>query len=488
MPGEKNSADPDSSNVLKRKIAAATLLPTELVSLVNAYAGTPPDQQMISAVNHNLKMLSEYAEKLSQERPGEMKAEWYGVSVMKGVEARARTNAHNEGDTDLDLSRLRLNGIIFGELNGITTHVRSERDVIDTFLRWLQPPEWGNDKQLSILDLSGDSLIDARFEGIMCSGFNFANATLTNASFKNSVLTGARFINASMENADLSFCYAVPCKLYRSRSDRTLTACFEVVEMKSDDELFPDFVETEFFHANLFQANLFHGNFNGVKFDDTTLDHANLSEGHFDRAVFQHCSMLQSTLCKTNFLGAKFLMDTSLSGANATGAIFTNVDFTGANLQDAILSEAHLTGAVFKGANLTGALLNGAHFNLNQFSKEQVLSFHYIDQNAQAYITAIYDYMTQDESKHRKGFERARRLILSFIDNQPYVNGENKLLVGFLLTGKLSGESGSGYSLFSSSESDVNSLRAQLKDVSQQIEASNTPATSSPTIKKKEGS
>lgn len=203
------------------------------------------------------------------------------------------------------------------------------------------------------------------------------------------------------------------------------------VEAKHDDTGEVTLMEARFVKSNLFHANLSSGNFSGVQFYRTILDHANLSGGIFNGAVFYACSMERTNLCMASFSGAKFLSantahpfylqeiitPTDLSGANATRAIFTSADFTGANLQDIILTEANLMGAVFTGANMTGAQLNEAHFNLSQFTRKQVLSFHYEDKNAIQYVNAIYDYMEQNEEvNHQKEFERARLLLISIID------------------------------------------------------------------------
>jgi hypothetical protein len=69
---------------------------------------------------------------------------------------------------------------------------------------------------------------------------------------------------------------------------------------------------------------------------------------------------------------------------------------------------------------MAGARLNGADFKLEQFTRQQVLSFHYKDIHAIEYVNAIYDYIEQnEESRHKLGFQRARLLILSFINNHP---------------------------------------------------------------------
>jgi len=185
--------------------------------------------------------------------------------------------------------------------------------------------------------------------------------------------------------------------------------------------------------------------------------HTHLTKGNFTDAEF----------CPFKF-SANNSVFTDLTGAIATDANFTNVDFKNSNLQNIILIGANLTDAKIKQANLQGAQLQGARFTLDQFTDEQILSFHYPDENARFYIKEIFDYMKEndkDKVKHKTGFERAQKLVLSFI------HGQNELLTGFLLTGKLPEETGTFSSLFASSESNEKSLRSRLQKVKNDIDA-----------------
>jgi len=403
-----------------------------------------------------------------------------GVSVIKGMKNSRQLSltAFMEGKqcVPAKLSSLSLNGIIFGELQEDNPEeIKPEREVFSELHRLLQLCIKTGSFTANFIDAL---LTDAKFENLFCFMFSFERATLINASFKSSVLTGANFNHANMQHADLSFCYGASCE-WRGMGKQLAIFPFVQGNRQSiiDEDSFK--LTNLFFKSNLFYANLSRSNFSEGLFHCTTLDHANLYDGIFAGATFRGCSMQQAILCMADFSNAKFPDSencTNLSGANALGAIFTKADFTGANLQKIILTKANMIGAVFTNANMKEARLNEAHFHLEQFTRDQVLSFHYEDKNARAYINAIYDYMEQNkEFFHTEGFKRARLLITSFIDNDPYVDGKNKLLAGFLLTGKLPGEG--GYSLFSSSKTNENSLRARLAAVQETIEELNNPMT-----------
>lgn len=209
----------------------------------------------------------------------------------------------------------------------------------------------------------------------------------------------------------------------------------------------------DFEGASLERATL--KNFTGSRlsnFNKTNLKQAELSNNHFSRIKFIDCSMQGAIATNASFVGAHFL--------------------NGTNLQNIVLINANLTGARMKEANMQGAQLAGAIFTLDQFTEAQILSFHYPDEHAPDYLRAIFAYMNSNvEDEHQKGFERARKLILSFIHARPYRNGQNDLLAGFLLKGALPDEKKVSSIFSPSTESNPNSLLARLKKVEKEISA-----------------
>lgn len=438
------------AQTLEGEIQAVTQLPNPLVAIVSDYVSQPPTPFIINLVKdlsgfqRNPDLLNQY--------------DWKGVSVT--IDRRGTFNLHH----------LKMDGIIFKDQQENTiagTRPKSEEEASTILEHWYERYQLycrcrpSNDLHMYI-NFEGASLTGAKFENLLCASFYFKSARLTDASFKSSILTRANFSWATMQKVDLSSCYGATY-LYGQ----------EIVS--------PDFRLTD-----LTQAKLCKSNFSRVTFHSTILNEAKLNEGIFDSAIFSGCSMRHADLTNANFTNAQFCpfettqmhsVPTNLAGANATEANFTSVRFNNTNLQNIILTGANLTGAHIKEAHLQGAQLQGAHFTLDQFTEEQILSFNYTDENARFYIKAIFDYMNgKEEAKHKKGFERARQLILSFIIVHPYENGQNKLLTGFLLTGTLPGE-GTFSSLFASSESNENSLRAQLQKVKDNLDAlANAPS------------
>ena len=417
------------------EIKATTQLPNSLVSIIQDYFQLPPTPEIIQKINRNLNLLQQYAH-----------YDWNGITIT----IDRRNDNKNTFGTMADLHRLYLDGVIFKEqqtsnpagIVGIlfseekATTMEERRTIMkleDWYNWYAYDPVNPSKINGTYITFSDALLTGAKFENLLCASFWFNYATLRNASFKSSILTGASFNGADMSNADLSFSYGAALTLFNV----PFSSFFEI--------------------TTLTNANLHKGNFSGAFFNRAILDDANLSEGKFENANFSNSSMKQAKLAKANF---------------------TNANFTGANLEGAIFTGATLIGASFKEANLTDAILSGAHFDLNKLTREQVLSLRYLDNNACAYINAIYDYMEQnDETKHKKGFERAQRLIYSFIDGGVpyYENGQNKLLAGFLLTGKLAGEGRLSSMFAASNETDENSLRARLQKVQDNL--SSAPVT-----------
>ncbi|HSW69832.1 MAG TPA: pentapeptide repeat-containing protein, partial [Gammaproteobacteria bacterium] len=212
------------------------------------------------------------------------------------------------------------------------------------------------------------------------------------------------------------------------------------------DAKFEDMICLSFNYSRctLKEASFIRSILSNTHFEFSDLCEANLSfcfgascheMGEASPAVFLAANLTKANLYGSNFREA-FFSESRLDGATLDQGNFEMANFTGASCINTEFDGAYLQGADFKNANMLGAKLKGAHFDFNQFTKEQVLTFHYEDPYALSFINAIYEYMEKNkdkESKHKEGFERARQFILSFIHHEPYnENGQNLIVKAFL--------------------------------------------------------
>lgn len=480
-PRQLEPTDSVDHSIFEETILKATPLTSPLVFLVSSYIKRKPDQKTIDKVNQHLETLRNDSELL-----------WDGTSIVINRENTAHCN----------LSGLILDGIVFNKWNASQpVSLENKNDSLMPVIAEMK--EWYEDERSKLyykncINLARDkcwtanyhhsdqayfsdfkhplyvsksekptyicfarsSLKKAQFENISCASFDFSLADLRNASFKLSVITSACFDHANLQNADFSFCYGAQ---YVAGSG-----------FGGGNYLSPTFDKTNLSQANFFGSQIF-AIFNSANLNQADLRHADFS------GAFWGCSMQGADLSMSHFGHVDFHSEkkTDLTDCIAKKTNFAYSIFDDAILVNAQLNEADLTKASFKRANLTGATLKGAIFDLTeQFTPEQIKSFHY-DLDVLPYIEAIFKYMKEnEESKHPRGFERGRKLILSFIhDNE---EDQTKLLQGFLATGKLQGETIARYSFLSSfvpssKAENENSLLARLLLVQKEIEE-NRPA------------
>ncbi len=431
------------SDPLLQEIKAATSLPLPLTAIIRSFfLLPPPTREMVLEAKADLNILKdkEYC--------------WEGISVPLEPHTRC----------DMDLSELPLDGIILGELQKYPSpdevKTRFESEAARQVKNWYET----HGQFYSSVNFVGASLENAKLENLLLTSIDFSGTNLENTSLAFSILTGAFFNRTNLKRARLPFSYGGQLQI-------------EYICSKNNEyPVYSSFFETDFSHADLYNSN-----FSEIYFFNVTFDMANLSEGIYDFARFMGCSMQKAKLFKGNFSSAAFSDrsgnhgPTNLTGINGTEADFRHADFKDANLTEAILSGAKLQHADFTNANLTNARLNDAHFELKDFSKEQILSFYYRDEKARDYIANIFDWMEKKLKPDDKiELNRAHLLIFSFINHLPYTpDGQNKLLMKFLTTGKLPNES---FWVRASKLDDPNSLRSRLINVTYYLQNLHAPA------------
>ncbi|HSW93918.1 MAG TPA: pentapeptide repeat-containing protein [Gammaproteobacteria bacterium] len=410
---EKNLPTPEAKETQR-----VTNLPSPIVSLIHDYLPTKPTQEERDAVNQDLRKLREI-------QRGAHPKDWDGISVTVTPDNIGR-------ETGIRLTSMNLDGIVFGKIDKNSPHEMkavSKEEAEAEFAKLIK--EFEKKHRGSFLFqhvvFSGSSLTGAKFENLACFMFDFHGAQLLDASFKLSRLKSISFSNANLQGADFSFCFYGPYSNdLRVREER------------------------DFYKAIMIGATLYKSHFIKPIFSFAILNDANLSEGLFKGGDFEGCEMKEANLMMADFSKSKFYR-AILKGAHAAGANFTNVNFKSADLRNVDFTGATLTGANFFDADrlnvfdadMTGARMSGAHFDLEQFTENQLKSFHNIDDDARLYIAAIYLNSAQQHYRSMPTYvaelEREKQLVLSFIHGPYDSDHQNVLLNQFLRTGLFPG-------------------------------------------------
>lgn len=263
-----------------------------------------------------------------------------------------------------------------------TAHLDIFFQGVDAWNNWrLKNPDILPD--LSEVDLSGQVLQHANFQGVNFkqsvlefsdfTGSNFSNATLDDAFLSEADLTAANLFSASFVDADLSFAnlHAADC----------FNAVFSNANMDNAELERTLFYQTNlsgaslvgaFLHRTVFQES----SLQGVTMANTVVTHSIFKKAQLDcidlrHSTFDNCDFEKANLKRALFRNAQFI-ETNLKHCKMVKSKGGANSFTGSNLQWIDFSAASLIGCDFKNALLSEAKFDGANTTDSNFAKAKL--------------------------------------------------------------------------------------------------------------------
>jgi fluoroquinolone resistance protein len=201
------------------------------------------------------------------------------------------------------------------------------------------------------------------------SGFEWADADLTDAVFEDCRIEGARFANTVLAGARFKNCRILRCRMAHADlreaafedcgfADPETRAGLVVAFSQLDQARFRncDLTLSQFDRSSLYAIEMVDCNLRGARFHRADFSRAFGRSVVRTEAVLRDCNLELAELAEVRLPGCDLsdsnLREADLTAADLEGANLRNCDFFGAILADAKLASADLRGAEVSGLNL----------------------------------------------------------------------------------------------------------------------------------------